>query len=180
MTAMSPGSHHCVYLLSLLSLWIGACSPSHTDEDVVEPWVAPPPELQVYEIGYNEAGKTAAHTFTMVETGSVAPIVKGTQGAWMLVIAARCNALPPGKNRVTVEAELGPPGETPYGKLKYKRRPVLDGGDGFRYLMNVFLVVSNNEEWDEQETALTVSIETEDGQKFEQTQMIHLRKQMIE
>lgn len=143
--------------------------------------VDPPPDIpsgkETYELGTNIQGKTSPLAFTVLTTGATAPIVKGSQGAWMLVVSARTDLLAPGTKRVDIEAELGPPGGEPYGKLKFKRRPVLDGGDGFRYLMNVFLVVSNNEEWNGQEADLRVVMEEEaTGIKLEETVRIVLEK----
>ncbi len=114
-----------------------------------------------YELGYNEQGKVTPSFFTAVSEGDEVPIVKGSQGAWMYVVAARTNQLPIDVKKINIEAELGPPDDpdSPYGKLKYKKRPVFDGQDGFMYLMNVYLVVPKNESWDGQEATLFLAIE---------------------
>lgn len=133
-------------------------------------------ENPVFELGYNEQGKVTPDHFFAAQDGMEAPIVKGSQGAWMLVVAARSNQWPD-VDKVNVEAEIGPAGQPVFGKLKYKKRPLLDGGDGFKYLMNVFLVVSNDQAWDGQLADFTVILETTDGtRRLEATTSITLVK----
>lgn len=122
---------------------------------------APAPDL--YEIGTNIAGKTSPVAFDQAADGGNVDVVLGSQGAWMVVVAARTNMFPDDVKRVDVEASVTPPGGTAYGKLKFKKRPLLNGGDGYKYLMNVFLVVSNNLEWNGQQAILSVKLSAPEG-----------------
>ena len=83
----------------------------------------------------------------------------------MVVFAARTNMFGCCVDRVDVEATVQAPGEDGqiFGKLRYKRRPLFDGGDNFLYLMNIFMVVGIPEDWNGQQADLTLAITPHEG-----------------
>lgn len=130
----------------------------------------------IFEIGTNAAGQTASAFFTAAVEGVAIQVVRGSQGAWMFVVAARTNQLAAGTKRVDVEARLTPPGMSPFGSLKFKKRPVFPGENGNLYLMNVFLVVSSDMGWDGQEADLFLTVTGENGEVLTDTVRVVLEK----
>ncbi len=118
----------------------------------------------VFYVGYNEAGQVDPTAFTRPDDASTIPVVLGTQGSWMVVVAGMTNQLPCCVDRVDLTASVGVPGEVPLGRIKLKRRPVFRDASGDQYIMNIFLVVPPDpEEWDSQNVELSLEITPHEG-----------------
>ena len=130
------------------------------------------PEPFVFDVGTNIAGATGVDAFTPLLTGGSATVVRGSQGALMLVVAARSNAYPAQCKRFTVEAELTLEDGKQLGVLTHKKRPMIDGsaGTGLRYMLNVFLVLAEDRpafglpnSWEGKRGTLRVALSIDDG-----------------
>ncbi|MFT5431567.1 MAG: hypothetical protein ACI9OJ_002264 [Myxococcota bacterium] len=145
------------------------------DMDSGEPLVA------AYHIGTNVPGETSSQYFTVAESGMTVSAVLGSQGAWMVVVAARTNQFGCCVKRVDVEASITGTDGTVHGQLKYKRRPLFDGGDGFRYLMNTFVVVGDPAMWAGAEADMSLSITpTDGGETLESTVRVSMKQVLAE
>jgi hypothetical protein len=129
-----------------------------------------------FDIGTNQAGESASAFFTAAVAGQTFQVVKGAQGSWMFVVAARTNQLAAGTKRVDVEARLTPPDKPQFGSLKFNKRPVFPGENGNLYLMNVFMILSNDLGWDGHEADLFLTLTGENGEVLTDTQRIILVK----
>jgi hypothetical protein len=124
--------------------------------------------LPSYSIGTNEQGKTSPSSFDFWADNTAADVVLGPQGSWMIVCAGRTNHFDDSVKRVHVFGELKKPDGSVYGKFSFKNRPLLKGGDGFRYVMNLFLVVSSlTEQWAGQPATMWLRIQDDDGDGVE-------------
>ena len=158
--------------------------------DVVEDTAPPAPDVPAvagicYDVGINVPGKTSPDSFTALTGGANAPIVLGPQGSWMIVVAARTDGFDPTVKTGTIEASLTGDDGTLYGNLKFKKRPLIDGGDGFVYMMNIFLVVPSDADagntlaWEGHDATLDVALTPDgDGQRLQESVTVHLVKQL--
>ncbi len=122
------------------------------------------PAVPVFRVGTNEAGETDPMHFLEAVDGAPVKAVLGGQGAWMVVVAAATNQFCC-VDRVNVKAQLASPdGTTVYGQLQYRKRPVFEGAEGMRYLMNVWLVLpADDTVWNGKEAVLHVELEPYGG-----------------
>ena len=134
-------------------------------------------------VGVNLPGKTSPDAFTSLATGAEAPVVLGPQGSWMVVVAARTDGFAADVKTGTIEASLTADDGTLYGKLKFKKRPLVNGGDGYTYIMNIFLVVPSDVDatkslpWEGHDATLAVTL-TPDGEgvPLAKSVTVHLAK----
>jgi len=117
------------------------------------------PDEGVTELGTNAQGQVSSESFEAFVDGGQGDIVLGPQGAWMLVVAVRTDAVPTAVPRADVKASLTADDGTLFGKFHYKRRPVAHAADGWGYIMNLYLVVSSKvETWDGKNATLQLSV----------------------
>ena len=118
----------------------------------------------IFEVGYNQAGQVDPTAFMASSDQSEMPVVLGTQGSWMVVVAGMTNRLPCCVDRVDLTATVGVKNEVPLGKIKLKRRPVFRNSDGDQYIMNIFLVVPPDpEDWDGKTVELSLELTPHEG-----------------
>ncbi len=143
-----------------------ACTPSGE---------APEPE---FKIGTNEAGLIEVAAFTEAIDQAEVPVIFGGQGAWMVVLAVATNQLDCCVERVNIRAQLATvDGSNVLGMINYRRRPLLKGDDGKRYLMNTWMVLGDEAKWKDQSAVLTLSFEPYGGGPIlEKTVTVTLRK----
>ena len=131
-----------------------------------EPITAGPDSPAFCEVGL-VAATTPPDPFHAVSDGETAPVVMGSQGAYMLVAQIRTNAFGPEVDIVTLTASVAPPGGEPYGRFRL-RRHLRRGDDGLAYLDDVYLIVEGaslapNLSWDGTEARIAFSLESLDG-----------------
>ncbi|MFT7625261.1 MAG: hypothetical protein ACI9WU_004452 [Myxococcota bacterium] len=107
--------------------------------------------------GVNIQGKTALDQFQAVIEGDDVPIVKGPQGAWMMVGAGLTNILPENTKYANVEARLTNLAGESLAGLKQKR-PSFWNGDGTSLVANLYLILHKDESWDGQEADFSMKI----------------------
>ena len=164
-------------LVALVVTSVASCSESTaTDSDVAvcEPTRCPAfaqrakPTLRV---GIRPTDARSVADFQPFENKGIVPVVFGGNGAWMLTLAVATDGFDCCVDRVNVRASLTSIdcGRN-FGMINLRRRPLVAGPDGLRYVFNVWLVVGDVEYWDGEEALLTVSVESYGGgETLEQT-----------
>ena len=148
---------------------------SFNDAAAVEPLDVGRVENPTFDLGQNDPGQTDSAFFQYFEDGMDGSVMKGPQGAWMLVLAARTNQFGCCLERVDVRVSVDGIDGTQYANLRYKRRPLYPGADGQLYLMNVFVVVGDPEVWDGQFAEITFSITPDvGGQTLTDTRLLKM------
>ncbi len=101
-------------------------------------------------------------------------VVLGGQGSLMLVGAVRTDRVPAGE-KVTVIARVED-AETGLQRAKVKfRRELLEGYDGYAYLLDCFLVLGKPggvNDWTDRDAILEISIETDAGDTYIDTRRV--------
>jgi hypothetical protein len=143
----------------------GCVDPATASSDVTTTSDATPSQAPpVFEVGYNQAGQVDPTAFMPSTDQSEMPVVLGTQGSWMVVVAGMTNRLPCCVDRVDLTATVGVKDEVPLGKIKLKRRPVFRNSDGDQYIMNIFLVVPPDPvDWDGKTVELSLELTPHEG-----------------
>jgi len=122
------------------------------------------PVTPIFQVGYNEAGQVDPTAFVAPANATDIPVVLGTQGSWMVVVAGMTNRLPCCVDRVDLTATVGVKDQVPLGKIKLKRRPVFRTANGDQYIMNIFLVVPPDpQDWDGLPVTLSLDITPHEG-----------------
>lgn len=131
-----------------------------------EPTSYAPGEL-VYEVGFNHVEGQLPGAFVPLSAGNSVPVVKGSQGAWMVVGAVRTNAFAPEIDKITVEAKLTDGEGKIYAHYRI-RRPLYRYDDGLAYVTDLYLIVESakveyNFDWADQDAILLLELEADDG-----------------
>jgi hypothetical protein len=131
-----------------------------------------------FKIGTNEAGVIDVEAFEEAVDNSEVPVILGGQGAWMVVLAVATNELDCCVDRINIRAQLATvDGSEVLGMINYRRRPLLAGDDGMRYLMNTWMVLGDEAKWKDKSAVLTLSVEPYGGGPLlEKTVTVTLRK----
>lgn len=95
-----------------------------------------------FAVGTNPFGVSDPARFVALEAGSEFRVEKGTQGAWMLVVAVRTAGMLTGD--VDLEARLWAAGVDEGGVIRSGLRPIR-AGDGYDYLYSLPLIVDGPE-----------------------------------
>ncbi len=124
-------------------------------------------EPPVYEVGFNHLDEMLPAAFVPLDAGSSVPVVKGSQGAWMIVGAVRTNQFGPEVEKITVEAKLTDAEGKVYAHYRI-RRPLYRYGDGFGYVTDLYLIVEQAKAeytfaWDQEDAILILELEADDG-----------------
>ncbi|MEE2779298.1 MAG: hypothetical protein VYE15_02155 [Myxococcota bacterium] len=105
--------------------------------DVVEEDVFVLPD-QDFVLGVNQVGTSHPSFFSPLLEGDTVRIELGAQGLWMVVLAFKTRGY--FGEKVIVRGKLEVEGLN-QGELALAKQKLLDGGDGYRYYFNFFLVV---------------------------------------
>lgn len=123
-----------------------------------------------FAVGTNPFGVSDPAQFVALEAGSDFRVEKGTQGAWMVVVAARTAGMLSGD--VDLEARLWVAGVDEGGVIRSGLKPIR-AGDGYDYLYSLPLIV-NGPELAGQDANLVVKASDNHSGSAEQTVAIHL------
>jgi len=93
---------------------------------------------QDFVVGMNQVGTSHPSFFSPLEQGDTVRIELGAQGLWMVVLAFKTRGH--FGEKVIVRGKLQVEGIN-QGELALAKQKLLDGGDGYRYYFNFFLVV---------------------------------------
>ncbi|MBT9557112.1 MAG: hypothetical protein IV100_13830 [Myxococcales bacterium] len=131
-----------------------------------------------FQVGTNEAGVIDVGAFEEAKDTSEVPVILGGQGAWMVVLAVATNQLDCCVDRINIRAQLATvDGSEVLGMINYRRRPLVSGDDGMRYLMNTWMVLGDETKWKDKSAVLTLSVEPYGGGPIlEKTVTVTLRK----
>ncbi len=94
---------------------------------------------EVFVFGNNVTGKSTPNFFIPIAEGAELNVELGPQGLWMVVLAFKTKGMfkPPLK----LGGKVMMAGKN-LGELKLAKQKLLNGGDGFEYYYNFFLVVA--------------------------------------
>ena len=134
-----------------------------------------PPGAQ-YQIGTNDPDMNLPSAFTPTQEGVAVAVVRGGQGALMLVAAARTNVFADDQLlTVTGRIEDAENGEV-YSTLTYRKRAVLS--EGLVYVRDIFMVLDTAGQasyaWDGREALYTVTLTPETGPALTDTHTVRL------
>jgi hypothetical protein len=119
----------------------------------------------IFELGVNDPEVALPSGWSPVSEGATVAVRLGTQGSLMVVGAVRTDRVPVGE-KVTIIASVED-AETGYQHAKIKfRRALVDGGDGYAYLGDVYLILGKpggETDWSGREALLSISIESLEG-----------------
>ena len=157
----------------------GTGAPDAGPETSTEPPDPGPPADTVHppdmvELGTHQTGQTAPTWFLALADQGEAPVVLGPQGAWMVVVGVRTNVFTATTDRLEVALTLALADGQSLGTLSVTKAKLFDGGDGLRYVMNLFLVVDNAIAWDDSDATLSFTGESDDGRRADATVAVHL------
>lgn len=148
---------------------VTVCSPSQcaSSRAVVSP---------VFAIGTDPDGALGGLPFAPASEGSEFTVVKGTQGAFMIVLSAATNRFDCCVERVNIRASLTTVDcGRKLGESNLRRRLLAHGDDGLGYILNTFLIVGPEGTWEEEQAVLTLSLEPYGGgETFDQTLTVML------
>ena len=100
-----------------------------------------PLEDAVIELGVNITGKSTPDSFSPLLDGGDLFVELGFQGSYMVVLSFRTKGfVSDGKVNLLVSLSVG---GNEKAKLKYKKKSLLPGADGFQYFYNIFLVTED-------------------------------------
>ncbi len=172
--------------LWMVSLAVACVACSTTDapdpKDATDPADSPTPDTGpdpgcalkadgVFEIGINNQHSTEASSFKAIADGDTVDVVLGPQFSYMLVAAARTDRFPDCMDSATVEIQVGE-----LATAKYKKRPFFASDGAARMTLNNYAVLAHDGAWHNSEVALTIALETEDGERVEATATVTLNK----
>lgn len=179
---------------ALLALWCSACvggqstdseaGTDGTDGSEATEAECPPgcgTDAPFLQVGENTAASTDESAFRTFDDGDATVVFGGSNGFWMVVVAGRTNQLGCCVDRVDVETTAVRTDGMLIGQLKFKRRPVVVGADGNRYILNLFLAFPGTEDtWLDQTADITLKVTSSDGdgsdEVFEDTARVVLRR----
>ncbi len=118
-----------------------------------------------FALGSNVTGEATPASFHELHDGDELAIEYGAQGLWMVVLAFRTRDLFEG--RLTLIARISV-GDDELGQFGIAKQETVDGGDGFDYYYNFFLVV-DDETVTGQVGHIELSIKDDVGTEFETT-----------
>jgi len=100
-----------------------------------------PREDATIELGVNVTGKSTPDSFSPLLDGGDLHVELGFQGSYMVVLAFRTKGFV-SDGKVNLIVSLSADGETK-ASLKYKKKSLLPGADGYQYFYNIFLVTED-------------------------------------
>ena len=112
----------------------------------------------VMELGVNVTGNSTPDSFSPLLDGGDLFVELGFQGSYMVVLAFRTKGFV-SDGKVNLLVSLSVDGDVK-ANLKYKKKSLLPGPDGFQYFYNIFLVTEDYLDYVDGEAEVTIDILT--------------------